>query len=315
MADPYELTALEEPGMSGEPLPEGGGRIAMPGGDVRSFQFEIPAGSNSPEARRVAVQQAAQFDAQRQAADRAAADEQYLRDLMQNMRVEDSAKAVELAGRFQAMRKFERDLDMAKAAGVSPELATIQAASRNPLAFGGGAGAAAVMRQMRAPQLFQAPGMEPVAITPSGAGLRLTPQSTGISVTRTPQGREVVTRGGQMHVTGLSPQERTLTPGGRVGALQREVQALLKLRETAPEEDRVALDADIARMQGVIRQELSIAETPKAGSKTVAAPAAGPSGSINPLPKSKDDLIVGQFYQTSRGVARWTGDHFEKVAD
>lgn len=32
-----------------------------------------------------------------------------------------------------------------------------------------------------------------------------------------------------------------------------------------------------------------------------------------PLPASKDDLVIGEIYDTKRGPARWTGENFEKL--
>ena len=43
--------------------------------------------------------------------------------------------------------------------------------------------------------------------------------------------------------------------------------------------------------------------------------ASGPAGksAISPLPQSKESLVLGQIYQTSRGPALWKGDHFESL--
>jgi len=43
--------------------------------------------------------------------------------------------------------------------------------------------------------------------------------------------------------------------------------------------------------------------------------ASGPAGksAISPLPQSKEGLVLGQIYQTSRGPALWKGDHFESL--
>lgn len=43
--------------------------------------------------------------------------------------------------------------------------------------------------------------------------------------------------------------------------------------------------------------------------------APGPAGksAISPLPQSKESLVLGQIYQTSRGPALWKGDHFESL--
>jgi hypothetical protein len=155
MANPYEMTALEDPAEIGSDLPPGGGRIQMPGGDVRSFQFEIPAGSDSPEVRRQAALDDMQFNVQRRQAEQAAEDEQYMKDLMANAQVQQAQKAIDAAMKYQSMRRFDRDIEAAKASGMSSEQAMIQAAMRNPLAFGGGSGAVSVINAIRPPPAVQ----------------------------------------------------------------------------------------------------------------------------------------------------------------
>src|SRR5437763_6304738 len=58
-------------------------------------------------------------------------DQEFQRALLQNVRVQDAAKAVEAAMRFQGMRGYERDLAMAKSAGLSDEQAATHALIRN----------------------------------------------------------------------------------------------------------------------------------------------------------------------------------------
>lgn len=78
-------------------------------------------------------------------------EEEWTRQLVENSRVEDAQKAVEMAIRFQALRAFGREVESSVAAGMPHDAATARAAARYPAAFGSGAGAAAFIRAVAPP--------------------------------------------------------------------------------------------------------------------------------------------------------------------
>lgn len=148
MPNPYELTALEDPADMYNELPRGGGRIAFPSGDVRSFQFEPPTPEDQNAALRAAAARAQQFDVLQRNAQQAALDKQEMEDLQANLRVENAAKAVQMAERFQARRAYEREMQAAESEGLTSLQAGARAGARVPSALGdgGGSGAAAMNR-------------------------------------------------------------------------------------------------------------------------------------------------------------------------
>jgi len=303
MPNPYEMTALEDPAERYDALPEGAGRIQEPSGDVRSFQFETPAGFDQGQALREAAIRQTIFDIRRRNAEQAAEEEQARIDAMANAQGQQIQKTLEAAERFRAMKNFKRDIEDGVAMGMSREDATIQSAMSNSLAVGGGTGAAAIanaLRPIEAPTFGTTESGQPYAV--SGKERRVT---FGARPPALPE------EGGMSEAKAR-----------RVTALEREVAGFQKQIDAgAKGETKRLLEAEIARRQPLINKELGVASMPALGPRPMIVPppgvsaAAGASGPINPLPKSKSDLEVDQLYDTSRGVLRWTGQHFEKVAE
>lgn len=153
MADGYAYTASYNEGEEPPPLPVGPPDIApntpvqLPGG-VWGIRTEgAPAGGGAQDQR----------------------DLEFQRNLLKNVRVQDAAKAVESAMRFQGMRGYERDLQAAQAAGLSPEQAATQALVRNSgkMFFSHPQSLVPAIRSLRQP-----PAVMPPTLVDLGGGVR-----------------------------------------------------------------------------------------------------------------------------------------------
>ena len=288
MIHPYEMTALEDPAEIGSELPPGGGRIQMPGGDVRSFQFEIPAGSDSPEARRQAALQDMQFDIQKRNAEEAALDEQSRIDMLANIQSEHIQKAMEAGERYRTMRRFKRDIDDGMAMGLDKEQATIQSAIRNM-----GEKAAPLVNALRpvAPPTF--------GKTDSGRGYSIS--GTGRTVRYEPDPIE-------------SPEEGGISAAAARPIAIKQSQAnrlAQRINYSLPSDpDLPTLKTNLATLESEIRKmsgDLSKARQPIAPPASVAT-SEGASGPIHPFPKSKADLEANVIYEHPKvGLVRWNG--------
>lgn len=147
-----------------EPIPIHG----EPGvGIVGTNRYQVGVQSDSPD---IAAWSARQPNLDRakatEEANRVAKEGLYLDHLMLNQRTTTSARAVEAALTFQAMRNYERDLSTAKAAGLSEEQAALQALVRNPKVLGSGAGFGSAVRALTPTP----PAFTPTPVDVPGAG-------------------------------------------------------------------------------------------------------------------------------------------------
>ena len=103
----------------------------------------------------------------------------------------------------------------------------------------------------------------------------------------------------------INKERETLTWEARVRAGGPENESYINDKNTR----LAAIESELAKLEGI---------APAAAPAATAPAAKGPNGSILPLPKTKSELRVGDpnggpFYQTTKGVARWTGTAFEPV--
>jgi len=73
--------------------------------------------------------------------------------------------------------------------------------------------------------------------------------------------------------------------------------------------------AGVTRDAGSKEPKAPVGRKPQAGETPPEVGTGKPAGksAISPLPQSKDALVSGQIYNTSRGPALWKGDHFESL--
>lgn len=285
---PYEMTA--DPSEIGSDLPRGGGRIQMPGGDIRTFQFEPPTLENQGIALRAEAERQTQFDIQKRIADQAREDEQYLRDLQINALADEQQKVIEAAKKSIQIRKFQREFEAAKASGMTDEKAALQAAMNNVEAVGGASGVAQIANTFRGP-------ISPViSQLPSGRSMITNPRS-GVSIL---EQNELV-----------DPASRPPTPMARLAYFRKQEDALNDLltnpvarmtpeersaKQTERDQYRKAAEALEQELGMVVTPRRSIAPPPTINPATTTAPAAG---------RSLPDIMVGQIYKGYRYNGRY----------
>lgn len=286
------MTALEDPSEIGSELPPGAGRIQMPGGDVRSFQFQPPSPEDQNEALRQAAQRQMQFDVQKRIAEQAAQDEQYLRDLQISALADEQKKVIEAAEQSIAMRRLQRDYAAAKASGMPEDQAYLQAAMNNTRAVGGGRAVAQIADAFKR---IEPPSFD---VSPGGREYGFNPRTGTLSWAPNPP-REPPDRATQPP-----------TPMERLGYLQRRAAALLAETELKSKNDP-AVQAKLAEREQIMAQLERVAQqfgleegsaVPASKASQIAPP---PGLAPSPVPARKEasalpNLRVGTIYKGYR---------------
>lgn len=271
---------------------------------------------------------------------------EFQRNLLKQVRVQDAAKAVEAAMRFQGMRGYERDLQAAQAAGLSPEQAATQALVRNSgkMFFSQPQAMVTALKALRPPPQVMEPtvvdvggGVKGVRSGPGGNRFQFLPASATapqhelggvISVKDPATGAElgyVVSTGPNTGRFQKSESVAKLTPGQAVQALRAQssvIQAQLgnaysmpdkKERDAFTKTKMAELD-QINQTIGELMKGTSSATPALTLAATNANGVARPSRAL-PLPAKKELLVKGNAYITKRGVAIWDGEKFKSVSE
>lgn len=215
-------------------------------------------------------------------------DRQFIEAMVANSRLQDAQKAIEAAIRFQAMRQFDRDIQIGRASGFSPEQATLQALSKNAgrMFFNAPGSAERAIRQTMPPSVFQGQGVEPFAVGPSGTPTRLSRPVGPPRAFRSPGGVEFATFGNQMRVLNPTQRSQGLTAQQQLTMIQKAMQ--IKMDEKRAEEDPNSpkskqLDAEIAQLRarmGELQGEyLGVGGAPAPQPRVIAPPGAQPEAS------------------------------------
>ena len=169
-------------------------------------------------------------------------DSAYLKQLVQNKNLKEAEKAVEFALQFQGMRGFERDLQTAKAAGISDEQAATQALIRNAskMFYKHPQNIAPALRMLQAPKVVQGTGGVPTYVQAGGRPYwppaSLMPGETQPSVVTDPISQERI---GVRVPTG--PRTSTLVRDTRPGSLTDVERQTLKTLESERKEINAVL--------------------------------------------------------------------------
>lgn len=243
-----------------------------------------------------------------------AVEDNFMADMARAAQVQQSAKAIESAMRFQGLRGYERDLEALTSAGIPRDQAQTQALARNAgrMFWSSPATALKAMTPVMAPFTPTVTELGGVKGVRQGLhGERFTPlQDTGFTEeSRKRVGTEMTTPTG-LHAVWVGPNQIRLVE--KTGELKDfTVPQLLEYAQTKQLSRDKADQAKAKEILDFLGQKVQ---------KQIAPPPAsvprgtGATGIIHPWPKSKSELVVGDLYEhPTNGVGRWNGKVFEAV--